>query len=153
MLTQYPGRNLSYDADALDAVLGILNHLHTEPDHVDSIWGVSFTQYFSEGDRSKLCIHWEHPEPTTRRRGFRSWYPLGWHGPVGFSQGWAHYALSGDELAKLSVSSIGLHRAKYLQPNSIHLEIKARLLRFPVVIPHGFTHHLTRSSKLEARTW
>jgi hypothetical protein len=126
MLTQYSARKLSYEADALYAVTGILNHLSTAPDAVDSIWGVPFTDPLSEDDRPKLCIHWGHSKTTTRRQDFPSWSPLGWHGAVSFVGNRTQYLLSSDEMAKV-------HEVQSLQPRSKRLEITARLFRFPVV--------------------
>jgi hypothetical protein len=124
MLQQYSVHKLSCYADALYAVTGVLNHLSTAPDAVDSIWGVPFTGPLPK-DRPKLCIHWEHPEPTTRRQDFPSWSSLGWHGAVEFDHIQTQYTLSRDDMAKI-------REIQSLQPRSKRLKIRARMFRFSV---------------------
>jgi hypothetical protein len=126
MLTQYSPRKLSYDADALYAVTGILTHLSAAPDAVHSVWGVPFADALSEAVFPKLCIHWDHPDPTTRRQDFPSWSPLGWHGAAEFTTTRTQYTLSSDEMA-------GIREMRGLQPSSKRLKIRARMFRFPVV--------------------
>jgi hypothetical protein len=81
-IEEYTRRDLSYDYDALNACLGVLNTwatqssllLHPVPFH---LWGLPI------GD-SDLHLDWIHPEPGTRRAEFPSWSWVGWKGPVRF---------------------------------------------------------------------
>lgn len=76
VLEDYSTRQLRYDSDALNAVAGVLNHLRTRR-AFDSTWGTPFSSIPNEG-WCRLCIHWKHQTPATRRPGFPSWSPLGW---------------------------------------------------------------------------
>ncbi|KAI0383276.1 HET-domain-containing protein [Hypomontagnella monticulosa] len=71
MLIEYSGRQLTYDEDVLNAVLGILQLLEGQGFY--SAWGVLTT---------RMLYEWYHKSPTKRRRGFPSWSYLGWEGPI-----------------------------------------------------------------------
>jgi hypothetical protein len=79
-LEAYCARNLTYDSDSLNAVLGILVHLsRSEVNPVDHVWGalLVFDDQFY-----KLCLHWYHPFTCRRRNGFPTWSPLAWEGTL-----------------------------------------------------------------------
>jgi hypothetical protein len=91
MLVQYTNRDLTYDSDALNAIVGALNTLNDGKSGVYHIWGLLFEVEmeppFAE-DRVtgivNIGIFWKHPSPCHRRVGFPSWSPLGWKGNVSF---------------------------------------------------------------------
>lgn len=82
-LEAYCARNLTYDSDSLNAVLGILVHLsRSEVNPVDHVWGALLV-FNSEFDRCyKLSLHWYHPFTCRRRNGFPTWSPLAWEGTL-----------------------------------------------------------------------
>jgi len=88
VLEQYSNRSLSFQSDALNAVLGILKSFRSEPDPVGSIWGVPFGNYATaeKTPNPRFCLYWRNSESSTRRHGFSSWYPLGWGGSKWFHQ-------------------------------------------------------------------
>lgn len=82
IMREYTRRQLTYDSDALNAILGALGTL----ERTDHIWGVSLAR--EEDIRSYkvpevgMALDWEHLLPCSRRKGFPSWSPLGWRGTV-----------------------------------------------------------------------
>ncbi|KZM25663.1 uncharacterized protein EKO05_0003242 [Ascochyta rabiei] len=86
----YCMRNLTYDSDALNGILGVLNHFSQDqvaPAH--HIWGVVVAPVDLNGPFGRrfpecyeVSIHWYHPEPGVRRKDFPSWAPIAWRGPV-----------------------------------------------------------------------
>ena len=74
LLHQYMMRSLSYDSDALNAFLGILNSL----EGWNHIWGVAFAMY-----KNKILLDWYHLKPGRRRKDFPSWSWAGWEGALG----------------------------------------------------------------------
>ena len=88
ILEQYSSRNISFQSDALNAVLGILKSFRSEPDPVGSVWAVPFgndaTAYKAPNPR--FCLYWRNSDSSTRRQGFPSWSPLGWEGSKRFYQ-------------------------------------------------------------------
>lgn len=90
-LEEYSRRSLSYETDALNAVVGALNTLRR--DKIYHVWGVPFKvskrllSYPSpQGTLSEpaMALHWSHKQPAERRNGCPSWSPLGWKGEVKF---------------------------------------------------------------------
>ncbi|KAG9192531.1 hypothetical protein G6011_11265 [Alternaria panax] len=90
LLEVYSLRSLSFQSDALNAILGILKSLRTDVDRVGSIWGILFGKS-SHWDRVadfSLCLYWKTSASNAKRRhGFPSWSPLAWEGAeIRFSQ-------------------------------------------------------------------
>ncbi|KAL1591924.1 hypothetical protein SLS60_011516 [Paraconiothyrium brasiliense] len=103
-VTAYSRRNMSFSADALNAIIGILNYIsndRTEP--IFHLWGVPLApltngeNYLDRAvkrhasgtpdatprdDYFEFALNWIHPKPCRRRSGFPSWSPLGWEGPI-----------------------------------------------------------------------
>jgi len=90
-LALFSHRKLSFDADALNAIVGALNSYAKYG--VQHIWGVpwkrSSADYspglkdFLSTSRSvrrdiDIALLWHHYKPSIRRKGFPSWSPLGW---------------------------------------------------------------------------
>jgi hypothetical protein len=69
LLYKYTMRSLSYDADALNACLGVLKSI----DEWNHIWGVPFAI-----GSHKFPLGWYHQKPARRREGFPSWSWAGW---------------------------------------------------------------------------
>jgi hypothetical protein len=91
-LVAYSQRKLSYDFDALNAILGALNTLRR--DSVYQIWGLPFsitktrTELQAEReDDMGFPLAWFHWQPAKRRSCFPSWSILGWEGGVAFQYG------------------------------------------------------------------
>jgi hypothetical protein len=82
----YTGRQLTYESDAVAAIVGALNTIDGGTIH--HIWGLPFRCYSqlkgSEGAVSgvKLPLLWQHKQPCVRRAGFPSWSPVAWTGSV-----------------------------------------------------------------------
>lgn len=104
-LEQYSTRYLSYDADALNAIVGALNTLSSES--VYHLWGVPLrspsaesgqttvrlqTRQNTEAERRRMsrldarngdfALLWRLKYRGSRRQGFPSWSPVGWRGPI-----------------------------------------------------------------------
>jgi hypothetical protein len=89
LLRKYSDRTLSFQSDALNAVLGILRSLRNEPDPVGSIWGLPFGNAAAAGETPdyRLCLYWYNSAGCrTRRHGFPSWSPLAWEGGKSFDE-------------------------------------------------------------------
>jgi hypothetical protein len=90
LLRKYSDRTLSFQSDALDAVLGILRSLRNEPDPVGSIWGLPFGNAAAAGETPdyRLCLYWYNSAGcNTRRHEYPSWSPLAWDsGGIGFDE-------------------------------------------------------------------
>jgi hypothetical protein len=84
MLREYSFRNLSFDSDALDAVVGALNMLEEESPPLRSLYGVPCSNGDVPSAKSYFALHWYHAAPCRRRLGFPSWSSLGWQGPIYF---------------------------------------------------------------------
>ena len=86
-------RRLTYDSDALNAVLGILDHLaESDEDPVYHIWGVPLALYSREGLSTssrrvsyEIALNWYHEQPCRRRSGFPTWSSIAWDGPAQYS--------------------------------------------------------------------
>ncbi|KAJ4985047.1 tol protein [Stagonosporopsis vannaccii] len=98
-LEDYSRRSLSYETDALNAIVGALNILRK--DRVYHVWGVPFhhvehVPYEAPELRThtgrlyafewvpNMALLWSHKQLAKRRLGFPSWSPLGWIGEVHF---------------------------------------------------------------------
>lgn len=89
----YSSRDLSYDADSLNAFRGIIQRYSNLEEPVLSIWGLP---YPAQGDKYRyfyLGLTWAHPEKCwensrrpKRRRNFPSWTWAGWSGTVQFGK-------------------------------------------------------------------
>ncbi|KAL2682375.1 hypothetical protein Neosp_006825 [[Neocosmospora] mangrovei] len=103
-LTEYTGRKLTYQSDALNAMLGILQaHASLESGPVYHVCGVPILrsrhdEVTSAGFVKSLC--WTHQSPGYRRLGFPSWSWAGWHVVVDFPLGRA------DEFNSVSVLDV-----------------------------------------------
>jgi hypothetical protein len=81
LLIVYSLRSLSFQSDALNAILGILKFLRTENDPIGSFWGVPFgrSSRCNRPTDFRLCLYWRTSGSSARRRyGFPSWSPLAW---------------------------------------------------------------------------
>ncbi|KAH6625173.1 heterokaryon incompatibility protein-domain-containing protein [Boeremia exigua] len=97
-LETYSTRTLSYDVDALNAILGALNTLRKEG--IYHLWGVPYAgprnlsrlvTVFNPCSRTLSCttehgngvaLMWYHTGKARRRHGFPSWSPIGWEGAI-----------------------------------------------------------------------
>jgi hypothetical protein len=84
LLKQYMKRQLRYENDVLNAILGVLNYHHTRNPSIGTICGLPYQK--SVADPDIICVNWAHERPATRRLGYPSWSPFGWIGPVNFSR-------------------------------------------------------------------
>lgn len=88
ILEEYSKRTLTYDSDALNAVLGALGALQSRSPPVYHIWGIPFARKMwvpeTEITDTEVALYWYHPSPVIRRVGFPTWSPLGWKGSVTF---------------------------------------------------------------------
>jgi hypothetical protein len=97
-LEEYSTRKLSYDADALNAIVGALNvlrkvfypathHIWGVPIHVSTRRREGFSTRYDLQSKEhqslvELGLYWYHESHARRRHGFPSWSPLGWEGPI-----------------------------------------------------------------------
>ncbi|KAF2682485.1 hypothetical protein K458DRAFT_390972 [Lentithecium fluviatile CBS 122367] len=82
IVEEYTRRDLSFDADGLNACLGIFNALrfHAGLNLRGHIWGITCIG-------STLILSWCHPKPARRRPIFPSWSWVSWKGPIRY---WSH---------------------------------------------------------------
>jgi hypothetical protein len=117
MIKEYLRRDLTYDSDALNAIVGALNTLK----EVDHIYGVPFTHYRhkrSQPSSQSMALHWIHTSPCPRRKEFPTWSPLGWNGAVEY----LHEDFDGDALQDVATISCSLkvwHRDEYSELSGI----------------------------------
>jgi len=146
VLVVYSTRALSFDADALNAILGALNSYAIHD--VYHIWGVPFKRSVADysfdlknflSTRRKLDIallwHRNGPlRPGARRSGFPSWSPLGWKVPIRWSMPDNLFYVSAETAGIRVKSDDGLHELSDLankerlnaQEVSQYLELEAR---------------------------
>jgi hypothetical protein len=121
MMKEYLRRDLTYDADALNAIVGALNTLK----EVDHIYGVLLThsEYLGwEKYPQPIALHWVHTSPCPRRKDFPSWSPLGWNGAVDY----LHKNVDGDALHAVVATSCSLkvwHYDQYRELSGIRERI------------------------------
>lgn len=91
-LEEYTSRRLTFDSDALCAIVGALNVLARNDKYQAyyHLWGVPFV--FESGkveamsrEGNIMGLMWVHKNPARRRSEFPSWSPVGWCGKVDFS--------------------------------------------------------------------
>ncbi|KAF2825081.1 HET-domain-containing protein [Ophiobolus disseminans] len=72
----YTGRELTFESDALAAVVGALNTLETAKTW-SHIWGIPLSQGQAEwGSDASIALFWRHLRPCHKRQGFPSWSPI-----------------------------------------------------------------------------
>jgi hypothetical protein len=86
LISAYSGRHMTYDSDALAAIVSALNTL--SDDTMRHIWGLPLRYHdlsrsgpnpYSDGE---LALFWRHSQPCSRRCAFPSWSPIAWTGRV-----------------------------------------------------------------------
>jgi hypothetical protein len=108
MLAQYTKRDLTYDSDALNAIVGALNTLNDGRSPVHHIWGLPFgpkmeppfAKHFATR-RVNIGIFWVHFSPCHRRVGFPSWSPLGWKSNAEFLYRHCEMEVPGDTVLEI----------------------------------------------------
>ncbi|KAK3937131.1 hypothetical protein QBC46DRAFT_17234 [Diplogelasinospora grovesii] len=86
-IATYSTRLLSYDSDALNAILGSLTSSYNDRASISHLCGVPVLTWFSrDGSRhiQHIGLEWRHDNPARRRQAFPSWSWVGWEGPVNF---------------------------------------------------------------------
>lgn len=81
ILSGYAGRQLTFESDALAAIVGALN-AHKTRKSCAHIWGVPVSRSRSSGSTQSIALIWVHDRPCERRRGFPSWSPIAWTGSI-----------------------------------------------------------------------
>jgi hypothetical protein len=86
LLEAYSGRQLTYESDALAAIVSALNTLND--DTLQHMWGLPIQRLEpSSIERAsylggELALFWRHDQPCSRRFGFPSWSPIAWTGQL-----------------------------------------------------------------------
>jgi len=132
ILEEYTRRKLTFDSDALNGIVGVLNTLSKAESPIFHIWGVAF------GDVPlAIRLNWYHYAPCLRRENFPSWSPLGWEGVAHYyyvsaaviSRSFQVEVWDNSEFIQLSKLKQDLHQrvgAETLE-NSRYLKITAKL--------------------------
>ena len=81
IMRQFSGRNLTYEEDALNAIIGALGTLEGV-DHTEGV--IIQRSNSSETSSIYMALNWCHDLPCSRRKGFPSWSPLGWRGQIDY---------------------------------------------------------------------
>jgi hypothetical protein len=85
ILEEYSFRSLSFETDALDAIVGALNTLEDEEPSIRHLYGVPFSRSPMHPCRVYFALHWVHRSRCRRRYEFPSWSPHGWEGQISFT--------------------------------------------------------------------
>lgn len=99
-IEDYTARDLTYDADSLNAFAGMMRHFQMEEFGLLQAWGIPFGSFKSEdhhsfayGDHLSYTLSWYHVHPCwdaqsrpRRRPDFPSWSWAGWSGPVSYDK-------------------------------------------------------------------
>jgi len=80
ILKEYTRRKLTYDSDALNGIVGVLNTLSKRKSPIFHTWGVAFGEL-----PLAITLTWFHDPPCLRRKAFPSWSPFGWKGVADYS--------------------------------------------------------------------
>jgi hypothetical protein len=75
ILPGYAGRQLTFESDALAAVVGALNADKTRKSCAH-IWDVPVSRSRGSGNAQSIALIWAHDSPCERRKGFPSWSPV-----------------------------------------------------------------------------
>ncbi|KAH7083422.1 heterokaryon incompatibility protein-domain-containing protein [Paraphoma chrysanthemicola] len=123
-LEVYSSRQLSYDSDALEAIVGALNTLREREmgDRIFHIWGMPVCPIdgkelplictvdekgsLSGCNAIKMGLFWYHKSPARRRQMFPSWSSLEWQGPIS----WQYHELDGDEHGDKPTQEINIYQ-------------------------------------------
>ncbi|ORY17831.1 heterokaryon incompatibility protein-domain-containing protein [Clohesyomyces aquaticus] len=88
-VAEYSKRQLSFESDAFNAILGVLQSLAMrEESPIKHVWGVPVEVLTLPFGCSRIALSWYHERPCRRRVEFPSWSSLGWAGPI------SHYMFS-----------------------------------------------------------
>jgi len=132
LLQEYTRRKLTFDSDALNGIVGVLNTLSKAESPIFHTWGVTFGKV-----PVAITLTWFHDAPCLRRKAFPSWSPLGWEGvpdygyspPPVISQSFQVEVWDNSEFIQLSRVKQDLHQragAEILE-KSRYLKITAKL--------------------------
>jgi hypothetical protein len=83
LLEQYMRRQLSYENDVSNAIVGVLNYHRQKNPSIGTVCGLPYQK--SVAGLDVICMNWTHDRPATRRLGYPSWSPFGWIGSIKFS--------------------------------------------------------------------
>ncbi|KAH7347977.1 heterokaryon incompatibility protein-domain-containing protein [Pyrenochaeta sp. MPI-SDFR-AT-0127] len=150
LLEEYTKRSLSYDSDALNAIVGALKTLQSLSQPIHHIWGVPFVerQYIHHGPLIQIALQWFHYQPSIRRMGFPSWSWLGWQGPATFHR--KDQPLIPSECDIRIPSNNAFHELRLLMADtnsahpSLYLQVSALVTQLSFVsvqCPEGFAQH------------
>lgn len=84
-IQEYCRRDLSYDSDSLNALLGVLNHNASDSAKrtfpIIHLWGVPIQKVSTQLDVDpEMYLLWNHKSISRRRTGFPTWTWAGWAG-------------------------------------------------------------------------
>jgi hypothetical protein len=106
-ISEYSRLKLTYDSDAMNAILGVFRAWESLDDPVYQYLGVPLCRG-NKGDFSKLVdvatsafirgLTWYLSNPSRRRTGFPSWSWVGWGGPVEWTTGQSAPAFLADSI-------------------------------------------------------
>ena len=136
MMHQYTGRCLTYDHDALNAIVGALD-TQAEDDH---IWGVHIVK---DDIATYVFLNWRHRYPLPRREQFPSWSPVGWRGRVDY---YSEHPCISDECSlqvwyEDDYKPLGHVTGKLSQQHNLSGAESSRFLRVTTkIIPIEFVH-------------
>ncbi|KAF3038880.1 hypothetical protein E8E11_000811 [Didymella keratinophila] len=144
----YSQRQMSYDSDALNAILGTLNTFTRHAIH--HTWGVPMLL-----PKDCIALLWHNRSPCYRRTGFPSWSPLGWKEEfpwlprqgVGWSTRLTPDTSGGAFLTLLAscrgIKTIAQHQPKISDmPSTAHYEIFGAVSQRLVIETHTVELHL-----------
>lgn len=105
ILSGYAGRQLTFESDALAAVVGALN-AHKTRKSCAHIWGVPVSRSRGSGSAQSIALIWAHDGQCQRRKGFPSWSPIAWTGTISWP-------------SKLDVSTHGVRLVRDVEALSV----------------------------------
>lgn len=156
-LDAYSQRELTYESDSLNALLGAFNFIRRRDPPVYHLWGVAFTKdtFLSSSDTQNevmISLDWFPKRKVSRRPEFPSWSTLGWRGAIGYWDG-HHIKLSHDfsirywDRGTYRHLDETFHEPEYAirtneTPQSQVLEITAHVMDLTVYEEKSLTHSL-----------
>ena len=120
-LELYTSRQLTYDSDALDAILSTLESFANFTHPVYHIWAIPvYIPIYQAGlpQIPFIALGFCHLQPCRRRHGFPSWSVLGWDGPAKWYNSESKVEMSGFSLVRSPASSGVISLLSYFMDHS-----------------------------------
>jgi len=122
ILTEYTRRKLTFNSDALNGIVGVLNTFSKAGTPIFHTWGVTFggLPMGIAPYHLLITLTWFHDVPCLRREAFPSWSPLGWEGV-------AKYGYSPPPMISRSFQVEVWDKSKFIQLSKVEENLHQRV--------------------------